>query len=284
MTWSWTDDACKRQQKGELIQLRVEKTFLDQLNAIAEEQHLPLSVMLRAWLAERLREEERRINASRAEWQNSRFEEIQKNKDAFEPGPMLIAHACAKLDQSKISLDKIEQNMHSLAPAFYRTPLTSRINQFGLEVERAFKDGKIAVKGQAFKSGQLEVVITIPSEDEQIFGRPLDRAIVETTQSLCNFLRSQQIELPYVVSFSLLNAKGFALVVSKIMFSSTPLPRFSDDKIQLSEILITNHEQFATEANTGEFIMNVLDDMWNATGQKYSVSFDNDKRWINKES
>lgn len=274
----------KDSKKGELIQLRVEKIFLDQLNAIAVEQHLPLSVMLRAWLAERLRLEEKRINTSRIGWQNSRFDEIQKHKDAFEPGPMLIAHAYSKLDQSKISLDKIEHNIHSLVPAFYRTPVTSRINQFALEVERKFKDGKIAVQGQAYKSGQLEVVITIPSDEKQIFGRPLDRAIVETTQSLCNFLRSQQIELPYVVSFSLLNAKGFALVGSKIVFSSTPLPRFPDDKIQLSEILITNHEQFATEENTGEFIINVLDEMWNATGQKYSVSFDNDKRWINKES
>jgi len=272
----------KDSKKGELIQLRVEKTFLDQLNAIAEEQHLPLSVMLRAWLAERLSAEEKRLNKSRVEWQNTRFNEIQRSKDVFEPGPMLVAHAYSKLDQSKISLEKIEHNIHSLAPAFYRTPLNSRINQFGLEVDRAFKDGKIAVKGQAFKSGQLEVVITIPSEDEQIFGRPLDRAIVETTQSLCNFLRSQQIELPYVVNFSLLNAKGFALVGSKVMASSTPLPRFPDDKIQLSEILITNHDQFAAEANTGEFIISVLDEMWNATGQKYSISFDNDKHWINK--
>jgi hypothetical protein len=271
-------------KKDELIQLRVEKTFLDQLNAVAEDQHLPLSVMLRAWLAERLRQEEKRISASRLDWQISRFEDIQKHKDEFEPGPMLIAHACSNLDQSKINLDKIEQNMHSLAPAFYRTPLISRINQFGLEVERSQSDGKIVVKGQAFKSGQLEVVIAVPTEDEQIFGRALDRAIVETTQSLCNFLHSQKIELPYVVNFSLLNARGFALVASKGISSSTPLPRFSDDKIQLSEIVISNHEQHATEANTGEFIINVLDEMWNATGQKYSISFDNDKRWINKES
>lgn len=272
----------KDSKKGELIQLRVEKPFLDQLTAIAEEQHLPLSVMLRAWLAERMREEQKRFNASRIAWQNSRFEEIQKYRDEFEPGPMLIAHAYSKLDQSKISLDKIEHNMQSLAPTAYRAPLFSRINQFGLEVERRYKDSKTFVKGQAFKSGQLEVVMTIPSEDEQIFGRGLDRAIVETTQSLCHFLRSQEIDLPYSVNFSILNAKGFALVSSKILASSTPLPRFSDDKVRLSEILITNPEQFATEANTGEVIVNVLDEMWNATGQKYSISFDNDKRWINK--
>lgn len=273
----------KDSKKGELIQLRVEKTFLDQLNAVAEEQHLPLSVMLRAWLAERLRMEEKRINISRIEWQNQRFEEIQKNKESLEPGPMLIAHAYSKLDQSKISLDKIEHNIHLLAPVFYRTPLYSRINQFGLEVERTNKDGKIPVRGQVFKSGQLEVVITIPNEDEQIFGRALDRAIVETTQSLCNFLRSQEIELPYLVNFSLFNAKGFALLGNKILGSSTPLPRFSDDRIRLTEIQITSPEQIATEANTAEFIINVLDELWNATGQKYSISFDNEKRWINKD-
>jgi len=273
----------KDSKKGELIQLRVEKTFLDQLNAIADEQHLPLSVMLRAWLAERLRAEEKRINTSRAEWQKLRFEEIQKNKDLFEPGPRLVVHAYPKLEQSsKISLDKVDQYIQCLAPTAYRTPLTSRINQFGIEVERKYGDGKIFVRGQAFKSGQLEVVMPIQSEDEQIFGRWLDGAIVETTQSLCNFLRSQQIELPYSVSVTVLDAKGYALVGSKVIASSTPLPKFSDDKVQLSEIVITSQEQFASDANTGEYIINVLDEMWNATGQKYSISFDNDKRWINK--
>lgn len=272
----------KDSKKGELIQLRVEKTFLDQLNAIAAEQHLPLSVMLRAWLADRLRAEERRVNSSRVEWQNLRFAEIQKNKDVFEPGPMLVVHAYSKLDQSKISLDKIDQYIHCLAPTAYRTPLTSRINQFGIEVERKYGDGKIFVRGQAFKSGQLEVVMPIQSEDAQIFGRWLDGAIVETTQSLCNFLRSQLIELPYAVNVTLLNARSYALVGNKVLASSTPLPKFTDDKIQLSEIEITSPEQFATEANTAEFIINVLDEMWNATGQKYSISFNNEKRWVNK--
>lgn len=270
----------KDTKKGHIIQLRVEKTFLDQLNQLATEQHLTLSVMLRAWLAERLIMEEKRLNVSRLEWQNSRLKEIKKDKSLFEPEPLLIAHAYSKIDQRKINFDKIEHNMDLLAPIFYRTPLTSRINQFGLEVVRQYKDEKIAARGNAFKSGQLETVITVATEDSQIFGRALDTGVIEITQCLCRFLRSQEIEMPYGIQFSLLNAKGMALVVHKIIASSKQLPSFSDDEIRLSEIVVTSAEQFATETNTAEHIIDVLDELWNANGQKYSASFDNNKKWV----
>lgn len=272
--------AKRESKKDELIQLRVEKPFLDQLNALANEQHLTLSVMLRAWLAERLKVEEKRLNESRFEWLNSRLNQIKKGVEGFEPGSILVAHAYPKLDKNKISIEKIEHNVELLVPSWYRTPPKVSINQFGLEVTRTLRDGKTVVKGLAFKSGQLEVVMSIPSEDNQILGRALDNAIVEITRSACQYLHTQGIEMPYLVNVSLLNVKEKALVVNPTLYSSHPLPHFSKDEIRLTEIVVTSLHQFSTEAETGEHIIDVLDELWNATGQKYSMSFDNDKKWI----
>lgn len=270
----------KESKKGELIQLRVEKPFLDQLNAIATEQHLTLSVMLRAWLAERLKVEEKRLNESRQEWIDSRINQIKKGGMGFEPGSILVAHAYSKLEQNKISMEKIEQNVEFLVPGWYRTPVRKTINQFGLEISRTVSDGKTVMRGAALKSGQLEVVMDIPTVDNQILGKALDYEIVEITQCLCQYLRTQAIEMPYMVHFSLLDVIDKALVVNPVSYSSHSLPHFSQNEIRLSTIEITAPEQFSTEAQTAEHIIDVLDELWNATGQKYSLSFDNNKNWI----
>jgi len=100
-------------KKGELLQLRVDKPFLDRLNAAAERHYMPLSVLLRSWLSERLREEDRLANIKRIEWEKDRFQCIEGIiANGFEPGPVLVAHAYALASDAKIDKDRVQEDSH----------------------------------------------------------------------------------------------------------------------------------------------------------------------------
>ncbi len=135
-------------KKDEVIQLRVEKSFLDQLNATAEKKQIPLSGMIRVWLAEKLKEQDSLENAKRDKWRYERLSQISNNSQ-FEDGPLLVVHAFPVDAKIRLDLEKIRQFPYSLAPMYDRTPMESRIIQHGLEVKRAWDDKKIREQGLA---------------------------------------------------------------------------------------------------------------------------------------
>jgi hypothetical protein len=79
----------------------------------------------------------------------------------------------------------------------------------------------------------------------------------------------------------LLNAKGYAPVQHIVIASTYPLRQFNSNRIDLPEITVTSPDQLVSMANTGEFLMDSLDELWHATGQEGSPSFDHNNKWIN---
>lgn len=269
-----------KEKKQHLLQLRVEKSMLDRLNVAAKQLDLPLSVMLRSWFAEKLVQSENVANRQAEHWQEARFQEILSQLDDFEEGPYLVAHAYTA-HSCKLSIEDIETHKYLLSPFYFRTPMYSRILQSGLEVERRYTE-KLLAKSRAFKTGQLECIASIPSESHQIMGSALDRTVVETVEGLSQFYENLKLELPYKFRFTILNAQNFALVDRPILASSLPLPTFTSNEVRLTEIVIETFEQTADTKKIAEHAIDVLDELWNATGQKYSRSFDNNKQWILK--
>jgi hypothetical protein len=265
-------------KKGELLQLRVEKAFLDQLSALAENKQLPMSVMLRLWLADRLNEELKMINAQRVSWETERFEQIKDVvKNGFEVGPLLVAHAYPMTPGIEIDVNKIERSASALIPWGY-TGVSGRIKQFGYEVTREH-NGIVSGKAQIFKSGQIEGIFSISSENKEILGMALDDGIVNVIASYSHLLKSQDTPLPYLFKFSLLQVKGYSMAVHQTLASNFKAPTFDSDRISLSDIVISDFDQVASEAAIGNHIVRVIDELWHGAGQRGSASYNDSGKW-----
>jgi len=276
------DTKTSNQKKDVLIQLRVEKSFADQLNSLAERRQLPLSVLLRTWISEKLRDESKAELKDRAVWIEQSFAKM--SLESFDSGPLLLLYAFPVSGKAKLSVDTLKQYAYALVPGYgHRRYVQSQIVQNGLEVTVRGGDGdSLLARGEGHKSGEIEAVLTVPStESKQIFAQQLDYLIVTAVQSLCSIYRAHGIELAYVIHISLLNAKGFAPVQHEILASSEPLPKFSSDRIDLPEITITSFEQLASMAATGEYLIDSLDEIAHAASTPGSMSFDRQNKWIN---
>jgi hypothetical protein len=266
-----------------LIQLRVEKSFADQLNALADRKQVPLSVMLRTWMAEKLRAEGKAELAERTDWIADRIGKLKL--DDFEEGPLLVMHAFPLSGNAKLGMETLKQHSYLLLPGYgHRRYTRTEIVQHGLEtvVRAGGEDEKIVASGKAFKTGQLEAILSISSEKKQFFGKHMDLIIATGVQSLCSLYRQSEVETGYVIRISLLNAKDYEPVTSIPTYSSHPLPRFNSNKIDLPEIVVTSSDQLASLAYTGEFLMEAIDELWHATGQEGSPSFDHNNKWVNE--
>jgi hypothetical protein len=271
------------EKKAELIQLRVEKSFADQLNALADRKQLPLSVMLRTWMAEKLRAESKAEQTERSAWIEKRISNLPLQD--FVEAPLVVLHAFPLTGNARLTIETLKQHSHALIPGYgHRRYTKSRILQHGLEmVSKADgDDGRLIARGEAFKTGEVETVLSVPCEDKQIFGQQLDYLIVQAVQGLCSIFKAHGIELGYVIRISMLNAKDYCPVRNKVLASSSPLPKFSSPRIDLAEITITSPDQLGGLAQTGEFLIDTLDEICHATGEPGSISFDHNNKWVNE--
>lgn len=268
-------------KKDEVIQLRVEKNFLDQLNSTAEKQQIPLSGMIRVWLAEKLREQDSIENEKRDKWRYERIKLISQNS-MFDKGPLLVVHAFPLGGKTRIDVEKLRQSPFNLVPAYDRTNIESRIIQLGLEVTRTWKDGKICAQGLAYKTGETETVISIPSEKPKLFIDNLDGAIVTAVHSLCWMLKRNALAVPYLVYIYVLKAKDYAAWESQVQFTTAPPNLFTEDLIELPEAMFMELDQIETETSTGEFLIEQIDELWNAAGLPCSQSYNTERKWVGK--
>jgi hypothetical protein len=270
-------------KKAELIQLRVEKTFLDKLNRVAEKKNLPLSAMLRVWLSERLSEEIRMITIERKQWQDERLENMKSVLKAdFELGPALAVHVHPLTPGVSIDIADIEKNALSLIP-WGSTGFSGRIQQHGYELTRSH-NGITSAKAQIFKSGQIEGIFAISAENQEILGMALDDGIVLIVSAYVHLLKSQQTPLPYQFNFFILNAKGYSITDNKTLAASHAATTFDSDTIALTPLNIDDWSQMNSELCIGNHCIDMIDEMWRAAGERGSKSYDTNNQWLVRRS
>lgn len=265
-------------KKEEVLQLRIDKPFLELLSAFAAEQKMPISVMIRAWLSERLNKELKLANSSRVEWLKDRFVSLQEKLSEFNSGPVLAIHAFALTPGIYIDPEKVRSMHGALAPYPQSLPAIGRINRLGYEQKREYQD-KIVSAGQAFKTGNLEFIQSIDSNKQEILGMALDHGIIEIIRAQVGLLAGMQIPLPYLFKISILRAKGYWLTVNPTLFSNTiPQVDFQEDEFTLQDIIISDFAQVDSESKLAECIKPALDELWHAAGIGRSASF-TDGKW-----
>ncbi len=267
-------------KKDELIQLRVEKSFADQLNALADRKQVPLSVMLRMWMAEKLEAAGKAELAKRSAWVEERIKNIKT--EGFAEGPLLVMHAFSTAANAKLRVDILKQYPQLVVPGHGHRRMTSEILQHGLSAVVRQGDEKVVARGEAFKTGELEFVCWAPSEEDQLYGLQLDSMIVNAVQGLCAMYKKHEIDVSYVIRTSLLNAEGLTPVTLKVLASNHKHSQYSSNKIDLPEITITSPDQLSSTAKTAESLIDVLDELWHAAGQECSPSFDHNLKWAQK--
>ncbi|MBU6454361.1 MAG: hypothetical protein KGS72_21515 [Cyanobacteria bacterium REEB67] len=264
-------------RKAELIQLRVEKTFLDKLNRIAEKQNLPLSAMLRVWLSDRLNEEMKMITTERKVWQEERLAAMKAALEKeFEPGPAFAVHAHPLTPGVSIDIANVEKNAFSLIP-WGSTGFTGRIKQHGYELIRAH-NGRSSAKAQIFTSGQIEGLFAVSTEGKEIYGLALDDGIVQVISAYVGLLRSQQTPMPYQFNVFILNAQGYAVVED--VAGVEPTTAFEDSVVRLTPLVIDTPTQTESELQTGNHCREMIDELWRAAGKRHSASYDKDNQWL----
>lgn len=269
-------------KKGELIQLRVEKSFADQLNNLAERKQIPLSTMLRTWIADKLLDETKQGYVERSAWIEERIAMLPFS--TFDEGPIVLVHAFPMSGKAKLTVETLKQHASSLVPGYgHRNYSRSEIVQNGviMTVKAGGEDGKLDARGEGFKTGEIESALSVPCEDSQFFSNHLDYLIVTAVRGLCSIYKAHDIEIGYVFRISLLRVKGFAPVEHKVLASTHPLKSFKEDRINLREITITSPDQLASTAATGEFLIETLDEIAHSAGLPCSKSFDQSLKWVN---
>jgi len=270
------------EKKGELIQLRVEKSFADQLNNLAVRKQIPLSIMLRTWMADKLLDETKQGYNERSTWIEERIAKLSLS--TFEEGPLVVVHAFPMSGKAKLTVETLKEHASSLVPGYgHRNYARSEIVQNGviMTVRGGGEDGKLDARGEGFKTGEIESALSVPCEDNQFFSNHLDYLIVTAVRGLCSIYKAHNIEIGYVFRISLLRTKNFAPVVHKVLASTEPLKSFKEDRIDLREITITSPDQLATMAATGEFLIETLDEIAHSAGLPCSKSFDQSHKWVN---
>jgi hypothetical protein len=270
------------EKKDELIQLRVEKSFADQLNDLAIRKQVPLSVMLRTWMAEKVRDENKLELADRSNWVNERLANLRF--EDFDQGPLITIHLVPLSSKAKLNVEALKEHTYNLTLGYRRYGQTE-FHQKSLVVttRTGSMDGPLVVRGEGFMNGRLELIKSIPVfENMQLPGANLDAFIIDAVRSLCAIYQAQNVEMGYALRISLLRAKDYAPVIHKTSYSSPPLPLFKDNRIDLTELTITSPDQLASAAKTASYLMDTLDELWRASGNAHSPSFDENKRWINQ--
>jgi hypothetical protein len=270
-------------RKASLLQIRVELPLVEQLNALSDSRNLPLSVLLRSWISERLRDELKLIDEDRNSWQDKRFTEIQNliQSPNFAEGPVLVIHAFPLTPGVVLDPEAIQPVCGNLAPLEYRLPGTGRINRLGFELYREHGD-KIRSKGQAFKTGQLESIYTINFQGKEILGMALDHGIVSIVHAFIGLLAGQRVPFPYLFRISLFRIKGYWLTINPTLFSSIPHVDFQEDFFTLPDVIYSDVEQVKTMDGITKQLKPALDELWNASGLPASASFNNSDQWIER--
>ena len=267
--------------KNEIIQFRVDAASMDQLTAVSKQQNLSISVMVRSWVTDRLRQELLLASSSRQKWQAERLSEIEKMIEAkFPPGPVLVIHAFPLTPNAVIDPTKLSTTQGALLPLQGVLPISGRINRHGYYVVSEHHNQPVAV-AQVFKTGQIESVKLIDAHDKEIFGLMLDNAIVMSVLTYIGVLSSQQLALPYIFSVSLLRVKDCWLVGQPSTIPGIPHVAMQEDSFTLPDILIDKVMPGTDIQGMAQHLRPILDEVWQASGYDQALSFErNGGQWL----
>jgi hypothetical protein len=265
--------------KGGLVQFRADSNFLMHLGSVATRLQLPVGVLARLWVAERLAKELAFDNASIEKWLDERHQEILGRVAEFDLGPVQMIHMVPQNRELKIDPEKMRKIHNDLPPVERITEFNGRINRLGYKTEKSFRNSdKMSGVVQVFRTGQLESVriLHVDEMSEALYGDQLDDDLIRAIWSYGGALSSLGIALPLKVFLRFSGLKGLTLR-SRYYRETTTV--FDDDSFSIPPVEITDWSMLKRIESTAAELRSTLDVLWNAAGFRGSPNYSSDGTW-----
>ncbi|MBX9772180.1 MAG: hypothetical protein K2X29_12460 [Candidatus Obscuribacterales bacterium] len=266
--------------KSSLIQFRVNDLFFSQLSNLAKRKEIPIGVLVRSWVAERMRQELLLERDDAATWEAYRAQEVEKRLPAMEPGPIQILRLIPFEKTIKIEPESVRQFQSQLEPVQRTDEFSGRINRLGYETKKIFRTAGELQAGyvQIFTTGHIESVRVLRTDEHEraIYADQLDDDLIRSLWMYCTVLYQLNVAPPVQVSLAFARVKGLTL---RTRAYSAPTTKIEEDSFSMPQEIISDWSEVATIEAAAQFLKSTLDNFWQASGFPRSYSYSKEGKW-----
>ncbi|MBX9879930.1 MAG: hypothetical protein K2Y22_15845 [Candidatus Obscuribacterales bacterium] len=250
------------------------------LSQVAERLHLPVGVLARLWVSERLQKELSFDISAIESWLQHRYRAIDKfiARD-FCPGPIQIIHLVPFQRSLDIEPDRVSHFIRMLPPVERVDEFEARINFEGYQTVKQFKSkDKIDGTVQVFRTGQIESVRVLKSDDKDIiFADYLDDDLIRAVWSYACVLEALKIKPPIALCVGFKNMQGYRLKSRRF---EAPSADINVNELQIEAITIKDWSEVITIENAARTVKKILDRVANSAGLPRSMSYSASGQWL----
>lgn len=266
--------------KGGLVQFRADDVLLTRLSQVADRLHVPVGVLARLWVSERLEKElSLDISMIRA-WIEDRYQAVDKViSDEFRPGPIQLLHLIPFQRDLQLDPESLRSFQGLLAPVERVDEYTGRINLEGYQTAKRFKsEDRLAGTVQVFRNGQIESIREIYcDENYSTFADRLDDDLIRAVWSYSCVLEALQVKPPVALVVGFKRVKDLSLKSGRFRSPSAKIDR---NEFQLQEVTIHDWSEVVEISRAAETVKRILDQFANAAGVSRSMSYAGNGDWL----
>ncbi|MEX0887554.1 MAG: ATP-binding protein [Phycisphaeraceae bacterium] len=214
-------------------------------------------------------------------WRDERLGRLVADAGPFRIGeqPCFVLHIVpveSFVDEGRLGVPLLEAQARGLSP-IGAGGWDWQINVDGFVCFVPQTGGVTSAYTQVFRSGRIEAVTSRDITDREgarlIASVSYEQNLKQATAEYLRVLHQLDVEPPFFIMLSLLNAKGavMALEARWSSESATPIDR---DVLMFPEVLVE-----ATDTDVVDVLRPVFDSVWNACGLPRSQNYEEDGRW-----
>lgn len=270
----------KAESKGGLVQFRVDDRLLTGLNEVAARLSIPVGVLARLWVGERLAQEMSFDISTIEAWREQRYRTIDQivMKD-FNPGPIAVIHLIPFQRSIELDLEKVRQCQGLLPPVERVDEYLGRINFDGYQTIKQFRsEEKLAGIVQVFRTGQLESIREVATDENMcIYADSFDDDIIRAVWSYSCALQALDVQAPVALFVGFKHFEGCSLKSKRF---SWPTAKIQLDEFRMPGISINAWNDVVKIENAAQTLKRVMDRFANSAGLPRSMSYSAKGDWL----
>jgi len=266
--------------KNGLVQFRADGALMADLTQVANRLHLPIGVLARLWVSERLNKELSFNIDSIEAWRNERYKAIdQIVEETFNLGPIQILHLVPFNRLLEIEPERVRQFQGLLPPVEHVDEFIGRINLDGYQTTKQFAiQDRLAGSVQVFRTGQIESIREIKTDEQNcVYADRVDDDLVRAVWSYGCALEALQVKLPIALFVGFKHMKGHRLKSQRF---ESPSAEITYGEFQTQGIIIKDWNDVLKIEKTAQTVKKILDQFANAAGLARSMNYSANGDWL----
>lgn len=269
-----------RPQKGGLVQFRADEELFSNLTQVADRLHIPVGVLARLWVSERLEKELSFDMNSIEAWRQQRYKLIDEFvEEEFNSGPIQVLHLVPFQRMIDVDPERVRQLQGMLPPVERVDEYSGRINLEGYQTSKQFKtENKLAGSVQVFSTGQIESVRELYADENKcLFADYVDEDLIKAVWSYSCVLEALGVKPPIALFVGFRRMRGCTLKSQRF---SSPSAEIKYGAFELEVITIKDWSNVLTVENAAQSIKKLLDKFANSAGLPRSMSYSVNGSWL----